>query len=314
MAKIDLSKIKTYSISARKSKVHTKELASPKGKKSSFAKFYDSLPDILVARDFKKVVSAILTARHKGKPVIFMAGAHLIKCGLSPLIINLIKKNVITALALNGAGIIHDFELALAGKTSEDVAKAIEDGSFGMVKETALFINNAIKRGAERGYGIGYALGEAISKDSKERLPHKPLSLLYNCFKYNIPLSVHVAIGTDIIHQHPSCSGEAGGKGSLIDFHKFIEVVSGLRGGGVVVNVGSAVILPEVFLKALTVARNLGFKVKNFTTCNFDQIRHYRPSENIVRRPVSCGGEGYYIIGHHEIMIPLLHQAIIEKI
>lgn len=311
MAKIDLSKIKTYSISARKSKVHAKELASPQGKGSSFAEFYDSLPDILVARDFKKVVSAILTARRKGKPVIFMAGAHLIKCGLSPLIVNLIKKDVITAIALNGAGIIHDFELALAGKTSEDVDKAIEDGSFGMVKETALFINNAIKGGAEKGYGIGYALGEAISKD---KLPHKSLSLLYNCFKYNIPLSVHVAIGTDIIHQHPSCSGEAVGKGSLIDFHKFIEVVSQLRGGGVVVNVGSAVILPEVFLKALTVARNLGFKVKNFTTCNFDQIRHYRPSENIVRRPVSCGGEGYYIIGHHEIMIPLLYQAIIEKI
>lgn len=311
MVNIDLSKIKTYSISMRKSKVHRKELASPKRKNISFAKFYGSLPDILVARDFKEVVSAIVTAHRKAKPVVFMAGAHLIKCGLSPLIIELIKKDIITAIALNGAGIIHDFELAFAGETSEDVVKAIEDGSFGMARETALFINNAIKRGADKGWGIGYAIGEAISKD---KLPYKRLSLLYNCFKYNVPVSVHVGMGTDIIHQHPSCSGEAVGKGSLIDFHKFIEVVSNLGNGGIVINVGSAVILPEVFLKALTVARNLGFRVKNFITCNFDQIHHYRPYQNVVTRPVSLGGKGYYIIGHHEIMIPLLYQAIIEKI
>ncbi len=311
MVKIDLSKIKTYSISTRKSKVNKREFASPKGRGSSFAKFYDSLPDILAARDFKEVVSSVLRARRKAKPVIFMAGAHLIKCGLNPLIIELIKKKVITSVALNGAGIIHDFELAFIGETSEDVAKGIENGSFGMVKETALFINNAIKTGADKGYGIGYALGEAIAK---EKLPYKSFSLLYNCFKHKIPLSVHVAMGTDIIHQHPSCSGEAVGKGSLKDFHRFIEEVSKLGNGGVVINVGSAVILPEVFLKALTVARNLGFKVKNFTTCNFDQIYHYRPAQNVVRRPVASGGKGYYIIGHHELMIPLLYQAIIEKI
>ena len=311
MAKIDLSKIKTYSISKRKSKVKKKDFASPTGKGSSFAKFYDSLPDILAARDFKEVVSAIIRARHKNKPVIFMAGAHLIKCGLNSLIIDLIKKDVITTVALNGAGIIHDFELALVGETSEDVAKAIEDGSFGMARETALFINNAIKAGSGKGYGIGYSVGEAISK---EKLPYKSFSLLYNCFKHNISLTVHVGIGTDIIHQHPSCSGEAVGKGSLVDFHKFIEEVSELGGGGVVINVGSAVILPEVVLKALTVARNLGFKVKDFITCNFDQIYHYRPYQNIVTRPVSLGGKGYYVVGHHEVMIPLLHRAIIEKI
>lgn len=288
-----------------------RDFASPQGKGSSFAKFYNSLPDILVARDFKAVVSAILRAHRLGKPVIFMAGAHVIKCGLNPLVIDLIKRNVVTAIALNGAGIIHDFELVFTGRTSEDVAKALEDGSFGMAKETALFINKAIKSGSSKGQGIGYSVGKAISK---EKLPYKRLSLLYNCFKHNIPLTVHVGIGTDIIHQHPSCNGEAVGKGSLIDFHKFIEVVSGLGDGGVVINAGSAVILPEVFLKAVSVARNLGFKVKNFTTSNFDQIHHYRPHQNVVTRPVSSGGKGYYIIGHHEIMIPLLHRAIIEKI
>jgi hypothetical protein len=190
------------------------------------------------------------------------------------------------------------------------VSVAVKDGSFGMAKETAEFINTAIKQGSRKGDGIGKGLGEAMFK---ARLPHKDLSIVYNCFKYKIPLSVQVAIGTDIIHQHPSCDGAAVGSASLRDFHQLIEQVAKLE-GGVLLNFGSAVILPEVFLKALTVARNLGNKVRDFTTANFDMIYHYRPQHNVVSRPTQATGKGYYIVGHHEIMMPLLARLIIEKL
>lgn len=307
---MDLSKLKTYSIKKRKSKVNLAEFAQVCRKGGSFAEFYQSLPKILAADNLHQVTEAIVKSAKAKKPVIFMAGAHVIKCGLNPLVIDLIRRKVITAVVLNGAGIIHDFEIAYAGYTSEDVSEAIKDGSFGMARETAEFINSAISEGNSRGFGLGRSVAEAITQ---ARLPHKDLSILYNALKYHVPVSVQVAIGTDIIHQHSSCDGAAVGEASLRDFHQLIEQVAKLE-KGVLLNFGSAVILPEVFLKALTVARNLGNKVKDFTTANFDMIYHYRPAQNVVSRPTQGTGKGYYIVGHHEIMLPLLARLIIEKL
>ncbi len=308
---MDLAKLKTYPISKRKSRVRRQDFAKPASKGASFSDFYDSLPNVLAANDLKQVVDAIISARKKKKPVIAMMGSHVIKCGLNPVIIELIKKDIITAIALNGSGAIHDFEIALIGKTSEDVEEGLKDGSFGMAKETALYLNGAIGEAVEKDIGAGHAIGEVIKE---EKLTFKDLSLLYNCVKENLPATVHIAIGTDIIHQHPSADGANLGESSLRDFHNFIEVVSGLGDGGVVLNIGSSVILPEVFLKALNVARNLGHKVRNFTACNFDMIHHYRPYQNVVKRPIKSGGAGYTIIGQHEIMIPLLAQSILDLI
>ena len=309
--KIDLSKIKTYSIKERFSKVKENSFAKACAKGSSFSAFYKSLPQILKANDFKAVVDAIATAKKKGKPVIFMMGAHVIKCGLSPLVIDLIQKKVITTVVFNGAGIIHDFEIAYQGKTSEDVGEALKDGSFGMGRETAVFLNNAVNEGLKRGLGIGSSVGSAIAK---ERLKYKEHSILYCCYKENIPACVQVAIGTDIIHQHHSFSGAATGEASQRDFLTLVTSIAKLGSGGAVLNFGSSVILPEVFLKALNLARNVGHKVYNFTSANFDMIYHYRPAVNVVSRPTQDSGKGYYIIGHHEIMLPFLHRAVIERI
>ncbi len=305
---LKINHIKTYSLKQRKSKVDIGDFAKPPVKGSSFASFYRSLPDILKGRDIHQVVDAVIKARRAGRPVILMMGAHVIKCGLNPVLIELMKKKVITCIAINGACLIHDFELAYQGKTSEDVAKSLEKGSFGMGKETADFINEAVRQGVSGGRGCGESVGRKILNS---RLPNAGLSLLANACKHKIPVTCHIAIGTDIIHQHPSFDGALTGEGSLRDFHILAEEISKLE-GGVVLNFGSAVIMPEVFLKALNLARNLGFKVKNFTTANFDMNYHYRPSENIVRRPVLSSGKGYYIIGHHEIMLPLLAQAVVE--
>ncbi|MFC1666775.1 hypothetical protein ACFL0P_02720 [Candidatus Omnitrophota bacterium] len=308
---IDLGKLRTYPISKRKSKVNREDFAKPPSKGASFSGFYDSIPGILSGMDFKQAVDAIVLARKKKKPVVAMLGGHVIKCGLNPVIIELLKKKVITAIALNGSGAIHDFEIALIGKTSEAVDEALENGSFGMAKETALYLNGAIGEAVEKDIGAGQAIGQVIKE---EKLRFKNLSLLYNCVKQDIVATVHIAIGTDIVHQHPSCDGANTGEASLRDFHNFIKVVSGLGDGGVVLNIGSSVILPEVFLKAINVSRNLGYKVENFTACNFDMIKHYRPYQNVVKRPIKSGGSGYTIVGQHEIMIPLLAQAVIEKI
>lgn len=307
---IDFTKIRTIALNARKCKVSIKDFASPAKKGGTFRDFYASMPDILAGRNLKLLVDAVAAACKKKKMVIFMMGAHVIKCGLSPLVIDLMKRGVVKTVALNGAGIIHDTEIAMIGRTSEDVGEGITDGSFGMSKETASFINEAMNSGFSKGIGIGQAVGGRIVK---EKLPHSDMSILAAGFKLNIPVTVHVAIGTDIIHQHPSANGEAIGEGSLLDFRNFIYSVSSLE-GGVAINFGSAVILPEVFLKAITVARNLGFKLKVFTTANFDMINQYRPHNNILSRPTSMGGRSYNMIGHHEIMIPLLYRAIIEKI
>lgn len=308
--RIDLSRVRTIRLNTRKCKVAVKDFASLTGKGSSFKKFYDSLPGILAARDFKYVVDAIATAYKGRRMVIFMMGAHVIKCGLSPIVIDLMKRGIVKHVALNGAGIIHDTEVAMIGRTSEDVGEGIVDGSFGMAQETALFINGAINYGFRNGIGIGEAVGSRIMKSNSSR---KRDSILAMGYKLGVPVTVHVAIGTDIIHQHPNANGMAIGEGSLLDFKTFIYSVSKLA-NGVAVNIGSAVILPEVFLKAVTVARNLGYKAHKFTTANFDMINQYRPYQNVIRRPTSTGGRGYNITGHHELMIPLLYRSIIEKV
>jgi len=308
---IDFNKTKTYLPKKNMFKIKRRDFALPPQKKTSFLNFYQSLPSILKADDLRNIVEAVIKAGKRRKPVIFMCGAHVIKCGLNPVVIELIKRGVITGLSLNGAGIIHDFEIALQGATSEDVAACLTKGRFGMNQKTAQFLNQAISEGVNDGLGLGMAVAQAMAK---KRLPHKNLSVICQAFRSKIPITVHIAIGTDIIHQHPNFNPRLTGEGSLRDFRILTEMVSGLGEGGVLINFGSAVILPEVFLKALNLSRNLGFKVRNFTTANFDMIYHYRPAENIVRRPVIPGGKGYYIIGHHEIMLPLLAQAIIDQL
>lgn len=306
---INITKVKTYSIAKRKSKVSAGDFAGAPARARSFGAFFRSLPNILKAKDLRQTVDAVVAARRKKKGVILMAGAHVIKCGLNPVIIELMKKKVITCLALNGAGIIHDFEIAFMAKTSEDVGAALKNGSFGMARETADFINSALKPGACE--GLGYALGRKIARS---KLRHKELSLLYQAYRHKIPVCVFVAIGTDIIHQHPSFNPGRSAEASMRDFRTLVEQVIRLNSGGVILNFGSAVILPEAFLKALNLARNLGHKVKDFTAANFDMLYQYRPSQNIVSRPTASGGSGYYIVGHHEIMLPLFAQAVIEKL
>ena len=311
MAKrIDLSKIRTIPLDTRSCKVSVKDFASLARKGASFKNFYDSLPNILAAQDFKAVVDSLVAAHKRKKMVILMMGAHVIKCGLSPIIIDLMKRGIVKHVALNGAGIIHDTEVAMIGRTSEDVSAGIVNGSFGMAGETAVFINGAINDGFRSGIGIGEAVGLRIRET---KFPYKNLSILAMGQKLGVPVTVHVAIGTDIIHQHPSANGMAIGEGSLLDFKTFIYSVSKIE-KGTVINIGSAVILPEVFLKAVTVARNLGHKIYKFTTANFDMISQYRPHQNVVSRPTSSGGRGYNIVGHHELMIPLLYRSIIEKV
>jgi hypothetical protein len=308
---IDIGKVKTYPLRRRRSKVNLRDFALAPRKGRSFAAFYAGLPRILKAADLHQVAEAVVKARQRGKAVIFMAGAHVIKCGLNPVLIELIKKKIVTCVCLNGAGIIHDFEIAFQGKTSEDVAENLKDGRFGMGRETADFLNNAVKEGVCSSLGLGWSVAKKIAATP---LPHKGLSLLYNGYKNDVPVCVFVAIGTDIIHQHPSFDPSLTAEGCLRDFHTLVLEAGRLNNGGVVINFGSAVILPEVFLKALNLARNLGSKVKNFTSANFDMIYHYRPSQNLVQRPVMSGGKGHYIIGHHEIMLPLLAQAVVEKL
>lgn len=281
-------------------------LARPVKPSPGMARFLDSLPDILKARDLRSLAADIVQARRRGRPVILMMGAHPIKCGLGPVLIDLMERGLITCLSLNGAGAIHDFEMAMWGRTSEDVARGLEDGSFGMARETADLINGAVIQGDAQDLGFGESLGLMLSE---ERAPHRKLSLLAACRRLGIPATVHIAVGTDIVHQHPSFDGAAAGRASHRDFRILAHQVSKLS-GGVVINLGSTVILPEVFLKALTVARNLGGRAKSFTAANFDMVQHYRPNVNVVQRPTAGGGRGYSFTGHHEIMVPLLAAAV----
>ena len=307
---VSLKKVKTCSISKRKSKVSLAAVASIPEKGETFRTFIDSLPDILAAKNFKAAVAAVVKARQNNRPVVIGMGAHPIKVGLSPLIIDLVKKGVITAIATNGACIVHDFELSYIGHTSEDVGKELCKGTFGMAGETGTYLNKAIKNGLKKGFGIGQSVGEMIYRSS---FRFKNRSIFANACELGIPATVHVAIGTDIIHMHPEADGMAIGEGSFRDFKLFSAVVSDLE-GGVYINLGSAVIMPEVFLKALTIARNLGNKVENITTVNMDFIQHYRPAENVLRRPTMNKGACYALTGHHEIMFPLFAAAITEEI
>ena len=258
------------------------------------------------------MVQAIVKARQRGRPVILGMGAHPIKVGLSPILIDLIKKDIITAVAMNGAVIIHDFELAYLGHTSEEVDAEIDSGRFGMAEDTGRILNTAIVEGWEKGTGIGESVGRYILRHPR-LFPNRKRSLLATGAKLGIPMTVHVAIGTDIIHMHPSANGPAIGGGSLLDFHKLAAVVSGME-GGVYLNLGSAVLLPEVYLKTVSLGRNLGRALKNITTVNMDFLPHYRPLTNVVKRPTQKGGRGYSLIGHHEIMVPLLAAAVIERL
>jgi hypothetical protein len=307
---LSLKGVKTSSIKGRKSLVSVHGFARPIPAQSSFKSFLYSLPDFLAAQDFKEAVGRIGKAHRNGKPVILGMGAHPIKVGLSPLIVRLMERGILQAVALNGAGIIHDFEIAFVGKTSEEVSSRISRGAFGMVEETGQMVNEAINEGWKKGWGIGRSVGEMIFRG---KFAHRKISITAAGARLGIPVTVHVAIGTDIIHMHPHARGEAIGGGSYSDFRLFASVVSQLE-GGVYLNLGSAVILPEVFLKALSLVRNLGYRVKNFTTVDMDFIPHYRPITNVVQRPNLAGGKGFHLTGHHEIMFPLLCAAILEEI
>ncbi len=307
----DLKKVRTHAIGGRKNKVGVAQFGRASRKGESFSGFLDSLPDILAARDFRAVVDAVLRAIRAGRPVVMAMGGHVIKCGLSPIVIELMDRGVLSAVAMNGAGSIHDYEVSLIGGSSEDVAEEIQSGRFGMARETGDGIFAALKQGAAQGWGYGESLGRYILSGEH---PHRELSILAAAARHSIPATVHVSIGADIIHMHPGMDGALMGEASFHDFRLLCSVVADLGGGGVFMNVGSAVLIPEVFLKAISVARNLGQDVSDFVTVNLDMIQHYRPRENVVRRPTLKHGTGYALTGHHEIMIPLLARAILEKL
>ncbi len=306
---IDLQKIKTYSVRSRSSKVTEQFSASPPYKGMSVSTFIKSLPKTLKAKELLSIAEGIAKAREKQKPIIAMLGGHVIKTGCSPIIADLASKGYITHIAANGSVAIHDTELAIYGHTSEEVDTQIENGSFGMARETASWINSAAKEAQKDSLGFGESLGKYINR---EHFTYKKNSLIAFCYDLKIPFTLHVAIGTDIVHQHPNADGAAIGEASYRDFRILAASVKNLGQGGLVMNLGSAVIMPEVFLKALSVVRNLGHPVKDFTAANFDMIQHYRPRVNVLKRPVQNGGQSYSITGHHEIMLPLLASAIYE--
>ena len=308
--RLDRRKARTYPLQKRPSKVQIESLPQPLEAGLSFAGFLERLPNILAGEDLRKAADAIALARRKGRSVALGMGAHPIKVGLSPMIIDLMERGILTSVALNGAGIIHDFEMAASGKTSEDVGPGLDRGKFGMARETGAVLNKTIRQGAKKGLGIGEAVGQQIARG---RYPHRDRSILAAGARLGIPVTVHVAIGTDIIHMHPSADGAAIGEASMRDFHRLTEVVAGLT-RGVYLNLGSAVILPEVFVKALNLARNLGHRVKPLTTVDLDFIRHYRPGVNVVNRPTAAGGTGLRITGHHELLFPLLIGAVLENL
>ena len=303
----DLTGVKTYPLASRASKARHADFATRWDPSSGFPGFLASLPNMLAAADFRAVVGAMRGAQADGRGLAWGLGAHVIKTGLSPVFIDLMERGYVSALALNGAGMIHDFEVALSGATSEDVDAALGPGTFGMADETGRVLNEAITDGVGRGLGLGQAVAEYLARSH----PHfSRYSLLCACARLHIPVSVHVGIGTDIIHMHPLASGEAIGEGSLRDFRYFVSHVAKLE-GGVFANCGSAVMLPEVFLKAVSLVRNRGISLDGLTTVNFDFMRMYRAETNVVRRPVAGIGRGYSITGHHELMLPLLAAALI---
>ena len=310
----DFSRLKTVPIAKRPNKVDASLLAQPPLRSDrSFKAFIDALPRVLAAQDLRYVVDQIAAAAERGRGVLAMLGGHVIKVGLGPLLIALMRRRAITIVAMNGSAAIHDFELAAYGGTSEDVAAGLGDGTFGMAEETGREMNAAIARGAKTQQGAGEALAEYLG--ARNDVPGRDVSVLLACAELGIPVTVHAAIGAEIIHQHPSADGAALGATSHRDFKRLAGAVPDLDDGGVVLNVGSAVIMPEVFLKALTVARNLNSgRPKNFTACDCDMQRHYRPRVNVVERPTLAGGRGIQLTGHHEILFPLLAWAVLARL
>ena len=308
-AEFDVSDVKTYPLKSRASKARVEDFARPVAPGGSIGAFVDSLPRILAAADFKTIVGAIVDATRADAGVVWGLGAHVIKTGLGPVLIDLMERGFVSAIATNGAAIIHDFEVALVGATSEDVDEALGPGRFGMADETGRLLNAAINEGVGKGLGLGQSVTTSLTSKEPQFAKH---SVLAAAARLNIPVTVHVAIGTDIIHMHPAASGAALGEGSLRDFRYFVSNVARLE-RGVYLNCGSAVVLPEVFLKAVALARNRGLALAGLTTVNLDFLRSYRPQTNVVARPTAGTGRGYSLVGHHELMIPLLAAAIIER-
>lgn len=299
------------SIDTRTSKVHVEDFATPPEDHASFRTFFDSLPHILAGADLRAVVDAIVNAKAGGKPVLVTMGAHVLKCGLSPIIIDLMERGIIDALGLNGAGSVHDVEIALFGVTSEDVNQALKERNFGMAREPCDFLNEAAAAAAASGCGLGESLGKRLLDRGG---PHLDLSVLAAGYKQGVPVTVHVAVGTDINHMHPTVDGAALGAATFTDFRIFAAMVSHVGHGGVLLNLGSAVVLPVVIEKAIAVARNLGHPVENFVGVNFDFQRHYRATLNPVQRAEVLGGRGYQLVGHHEILLPLLAHAVVARV
>ncbi len=304
----DLSGVKTYPLRSRQSKVSLAQFATPYKKGSGVDGLITSLPGLLAAQDFKAVVAAIVSARNAGKAIVWGLGAHVLKTGLSPILVDLMERGFVSAIATNGAGIIHDFEIALSGGTSEDVDAALGPGTFGMAEETGAQLNRAINDGMAAGLGLGQSVGRYLDA---AKPPFAQISVTATAWRLQIPVTAHVAVGTDIIHMHPQASGAAIGETSLRDFKYFVSTVSKLA-HGVYLNCGSAVVLPEVFLKAVAIARNDGRSLDGMTTVNLDFLRHYRPITNVVTRPTMNSGKGYALTGHHELLIPLLAAALVE--
>lgn len=304
--------LRTIPLAERGGKVRTADFAKVYRRGEGIASLIDSLPHILAGDSLRAVVDAIARARDNGKPVICAMGGHVIKCGLAPILIDLARSRFITAFAMNGSASIHDFEIALAGCTSEDVEAVLPDGRFGTAEETGREMSEAIRQAAQDGIGVGESLGRRLQTLAAPQ--YAQFSVLHAAYNMTVPVTVHAAIGTDTPHTHPQLDPAALGAATHHDFRLFSSVVSTLGDGGVFMNVGSAVVMPEVFLKAISAARNLGHRIANFTTVNFDFIQHYRPTANVVHRPhAGAGGRGYAITGHHEIMIPLLAAALIER-
>jgi len=306
---LDFERVKTYNLDSRPSKVTVKIFAEPIEENDTLKKFLEKLPDILAVQSLREIAERIRRAKELEKPIIWGIGGHIVKTGLAPVIVDLMKRGYVSAIASNGAVLVHDTEIALAGFTSEDVDATLGTGDFGAAKETGETLNTAAKKGARDGIGLGEAMGREVSALIP---PNAAVSLLCQTYRHKIPFTAHLAIGADIGHFHAACDGAALGATSHVDFKLFCSIVKELNGGGVYLNLGSAVILPEVFLKAVTVIRNLGFPLEDFTTANFDFIQSYRPNTNVVRRPTADGaGRGFSITGHHELMIPLLAAQIL---
>jgi deoxyhypusine synthase len=308
---INLNKLKRYPIAIRKNKVSVSQFALVRDSNSSSAdSVLELMPNILAAQDFKEIIQCVVKANRTGRAVIFAIGGHVIKCGLSSIIIDLMRRGIVNAILMNGAASIHDFEIAMIGETSEDVLSVLGEGEFGMAEETGKMHNEAITTGAKAGLGLGRSLGNYIVENE---FKYRGYSILSAAYEMNIPLFVSVAIGDDITHMHPETSGSDIGATSHKDFLDFTSILPNISNGGIYFNIGSAVILPEVFLKAFSIVQNLGYDMSGLSTVNMDMVSHYRPLTNVVKRPTSRGGKGYNLIGAHEIMLPLLANEIIMK-